>query len=49
MKTEEIDKRIGMPDIDAEWAKFEKEVMGAAKPTPKHNFFKSFTKSNHKS
>ena len=32
-----------MPDINAEWAKFEKEVMGAAKPTPKHTFFKSFT------
>lgn len=43
MKTEEIDKRIGMPDINAEWAKFEKEVIGAAKPTPKHTFFKSFT------
>lgn len=43
MKTEEIDKRIGMPNINAEWAKFEKEVMGAAKPTPKHTFFKSFT------
>lgn len=27
MKTEEIDKRIGMPDIDQEWAKFEKEVI----------------------
>lgn len=43
MKTEEIDKRIGMPDINAEWAKFEKEVMGAAQPTPKHTFFRSFT------
>ena len=43
MNTQEIDKRIGMPDIDEEWAKFEKEVMGAAKPTPKHTFFKSFT------
>lgn len=28
MKTEDIDKRIGMPDIDAEWVKFEREVMG---------------------
>ena len=32
-----------MPDIDKEWAKFEKEVMGAAKPSPKHTFLKSFT------
>lgn len=43
MKTEELDKKIGMPDIDTEWAKFEKEVMGAAKPSPKHTFLKSFT------
>ena len=28
MKTEDIDKRIGMPDVNAEWAKFEREVMG---------------------
>ena len=28
MKTEDIDKRIGMPDVDAEWAKFEREVIG---------------------
>lgn len=27
MKTEDIDKKIGMPDIDAEWAKFRKEVI----------------------
>lgn len=27
MKEEEIDRRIGMPDIDAEWARFEREVM----------------------
>ena len=27
MKTEEIDQRIGMPNIDQEWAKFEKEVV----------------------
>ena len=43
MKTEELDKKIGMPDIDTEWAKFEKEVMGTAKPSPKHTFLKSFT------
>ena len=27
MKTEDIDRKIGMPDIDMEWAKFEKEVI----------------------
>lgn len=27
MKTEDIDKRIGMPDVDAEWEKFEQEVI----------------------
>ena len=27
MKTEDIDKKIGMPDVDAEWAKFEREVV----------------------
>lgn len=27
MKTEDIDKKIGMPDIDTEWAKFEREVI----------------------
>lgn len=27
MKTEDIDRRIGMPDIDAEWKKFEQEVI----------------------
>lgn len=26
MKTEEIDRRIGMPDIDKEWAKFEEQA-----------------------
>ena len=29
MKTEDIDKRIGMPDVDAQWAKFEREVIDA--------------------
>ena len=28
MKTEDIDKKIGMPDVDAEWEKFEREVIG---------------------
>ena len=27
MKAEDIDKRIGMPDVDAEWEKFEREVI----------------------
>ena len=27
MKTEDIDKRIGMPDVDEEWARFEREVI----------------------
>lgn len=27
MKQENIDKKIGMPDVDAEWAKFEREVI----------------------
>lgn len=27
MKTEDIDKKIGMPDVNAEWAKFEREVI----------------------
>ena len=43
MKTEEIDKRIGMPDINQEWAKFEQEVITPTLPTPKLTFFKSFT------
>ena len=28
MKTEDIDKKIGMPDVDEEWARFEREVLG---------------------
>lgn len=28
MKTEDIDKKIGMPDVDAEWTRFEQEVIG---------------------
>lgn len=42
MTTQELDKKIGMPDIDTEWAKFETEVMGTTKPTPKHRFMKSW-------
>ena len=34
MKREDIDKRIGMPDVNAEWARFEREVIGKnAKPS----------------
>ncbi len=37
MKREDIDKRIGMPDVDAEWAKFEREVIDTnAKPRFRH-------------
>lgn len=35
MKTEDIDKKIGMPDVDAEWAKFEREVI-EKEETPSH-------------
>lgn len=28
MKQQDIDKRIGMPDVDKEWAQFEREVIG---------------------
>lgn len=28
MKAEDIDKEISMPDIDAEWVKFEREIIG---------------------
>ena len=31
MKQEDIDKKIGMPDVDAEWAKFDREVIGQPK------------------
>jgi hypothetical protein len=36
MKTtsEDIDRRIDMPDIDAEWARFEREVIGNASVGP---------------
>ena len=35
MKTEDIDKRIGMPDVDKGWARFEQEVIG--KETKRHS------------
>ncbi|MBO7499253.1 MAG: hypothetical protein J6T64_08725 [Bacteroidaceae bacterium] len=36
MKTtfEEIDRRIDMPDIDAEWARFEREVIRSTSDGP---------------
>lgn len=30
MKTEDIDRKIGMPDVDAEWAAFEHKVIDAS-------------------
>ena len=35
MKQEDIDKKIGMPDVDKEWAQFEREVIGKAKASRK--------------
>ncbi|MBP5770934.1 MAG: carboxypeptidase regulatory-like domain-containing protein [Bacteroidaceae bacterium] len=35
MKTEDIDKKIGMPDVDAEWARFESEVINKENARPK--------------
>ena len=35
MKTEDIDRKIGMPNIDMEWAKFEKEVIDASEEKSK--------------
>ncbi len=39
MKTtsEDIDRRIDMPDVDAEWARFEREVIGNASVGPSEN------------
>ena len=31
-KADDIDRRIGMPDVEAEWAKFEREVIKRAGP-----------------
>lgn len=37
MKREDIDKKIGMPDVDGEWARFEREVIGTSgKPRFRH-------------
>ena len=39
MKTEDIDKRIGMPDVDAEWARFEQEVIGKELKTNRRSIY----------
>ena len=38
MKTEDIDKKIGMPEVNAEWAKFEREVIGEVTQHKKRAF-----------
>ena len=38
MKTKDIDKKIGMPDVDEEWAKFEREVLCEETKTRKRVF-----------
>ena len=35
MKTEDIDKKIGMPDVNEEWARFEREVINKENARPK--------------
>lgn len=40
MKTEDIDSKIGMPDIDMEWAKFEAEVINNKPVTVKLPLFR---------
>lgn len=39
MKTEDIDKKIGMPDVDAEWARFEQEVIGKETKASKRSIY----------
>ena len=39
MKTEDIDKRIGMPDVDKEWARFEQEVIGKEPKANKRSIY----------
>ena len=43
MKTEDIDKKIGMPDIDDEWAKFEREVIGEEETKTRKRGFVGWT------
>ena len=35
MKTEDIDKKIGMPDVNDEWARFESEVINKEEAAPR--------------
>ena len=39
MKTEDIDNRINMPDVDAEWARFEQDVIGKEPKTNKRSIY----------
>lgn len=39
MTIEELDKKIGMPDVDAEWAKFRKEVIIPSQKSPQRFAF----------
>lgn len=39
MKQEDIDKKIGMPDVDAEWAKFEREFIGQPRASRKPLYY----------
>ena len=43
MKTEDIDKKIGMPDVDEEWAKFEREVLGVEETKSRKRVFVGWT------
>ena len=43
MKTEDIDKKIGMPDVDEEWAKFEREVLGEEETKSQKRVFVGWT------
>ena len=40
MRTEDIDRKIGMPDIDKEWAKFEAEVINEKQATVRIPLFR---------
>ena len=44
MKTEDIDKKIGMPDVDKEWARFEREVIGKESKTNRRSVYSSSCK-----
>ena len=43
MKTEDIDKKIGMPNVDDEWAKFEREVIGEEETKTRKRVFIGWT------